>query len=217
MADKFVHIPNGYDPADTAGIEPVPSPRPGGFHLLYAGSLYRPQELEVFLDGVERLLRRRPDLRAKLRVDFIGRVKDANARMAAEFEEPERLGGVVTFEGLLPRKEAVGRMLGADALLQLMPDMPGTGMFVGGKLSEYLAFDRPILAVMPPGEGRTLVEGLPTGIAADVDPEAVAAALERLLDHPPAPSPADPDGRFARPNLAHELANVLDELVPGSA
>ncbi len=217
MADKFVHIPNGYDRADLVGIEPAPPPTPGGFHLLYAGSLYRPRELEAFLLGVERLLARRPDLRARLKVDFIGRVNDPNAKAAAEFDKPGRLAGVVGFEGFMPRPRALARMAGADALLQLMPDMPGAEIFVGGKLSEYLAFDRPILAVMPRGEGRALVEGLPTGITADVEPGSVADALERLLDHTPAPAPADPAGRFDRVNLAGELARELDRVTAGAA
>jgi glycosyltransferase involved in cell wall biosynthesis len=215
LAGKFVHIPNGYDRSDLIGVEPAPPPQPGGFHLLYAGSLYRPKELEAFLLGVERLLARRPDLRARLRVDFVGRVNDANARAAAEFDTPERLGGVIGFEGFMPRSKALARMAGADALLQLMPDIAGAEIFVGGKLSEYLAFDRPILAVMPRGEGRALVESLPTGIAADVEPGSVADALERLLDHTPAPAPADPAGRFDRINLAGELARELDGVAGG--
>jgi hypothetical protein len=104
-------------------------------------------------------------------------------------------------------------MAGADCLLQLMTDEPGTGMFVGGKLIEYMAFDRPILAVMPPGEGRRLVESLPSGRAADVEPGSVADAVERLLDDPPAPRPTDPTGRYDRVNLAGELAAVLDAVV----
>ncbi len=212
LADKFVHIPNGYDRSDLVGIEPAPPPKPGGFHLLYAGSLYRPKELEAFLLGVERLLDRRPDLRERLRVDFVGRVNEANSRVAAEFDKPERLAGVIGFEGFMPRPMALARMAGADALLQLMPDMAGAEIFVGGKLGEYLAFDRPILAVMPRGEGRALVEGLPTGIVADVEPGSVADALERLLDHTPAPAPADPTGRFDRVNLAGELSRELDRV-----
>ena len=94
-----------------------------------------------------------------------------------------------------------------------MFEIGGSMMGVGGKLAEYLAFDRPILAVMPRGEGRALVEGLPTGIVADVEPGSVADALERLLDHTPAPAPCDPAGRFDRVNLAGELARQLDRLV----
>jgi hypothetical protein len=85
-------------------------------------------------------------------------------------------------------------------------------MFVGGKLMEYLAFGRPILAVMPPGEGRRLVESVPVGRSADVEPESIAAALERLVDDPPPRGPADPTGRYDRVNLAGELAALLDQV-----
>ena len=212
-AGRFMAIPNGYDRSELAGLEPAPPPQPGGFHLLYAGSLYRPHELEAFLGGVELLLDRRPDLRERLRVDFLGRVNEPNARLAAEFDTPERLAGVLSFEGFAPRSQALARIAGADALLQLMPDMPGAEVFVGGKLIEYLAFDRPILAVMPRGDGRALVERLSTGIVADVEPASVAAALERLLDHTPAPAPADPEGHYDRVNLAGQLARLLDEVI----
>jgi len=212
-ARRFVTIPNGYDRSDLIGIAPAAPPQPGGFHILYAGSLYRPQELEAFLLGVERLLGRRRDLRERLRVDFVGIVNEANSRLIAEFERPERLGGVVGFEGFMPRPRALARMAGADALLQLMPDVAGADLFVGGKLLEYMAFDRPILAVMTPGDGRALVESLPGGIVADVEPASVADALEKLLDRPRAPVPADPAGRFDRVNLARRLAQLLDEVV----
>jgi hypothetical protein len=98
-----------------------------------------------------------------------------------------------------------------------MTDEPGTSMFVGGKLIEYMAFDRPILAVMPQGEGRRLVDGLPGGRSADVEPGSVADALEALLDNPPEPGSTDPTGRYDRVNLAGELAKVLDEVAASYA
>ena len=212
MADKFIYIPNGYDRSDIAGLVPVHG-EAGRFTILFAGSLYRPGELEAFLGGVEKLLERRPDLRARLRVQFVGRVSADNRRLADAYIAPGRIGDVVSFEGFVPRHVALARMAGADALLQLMTAEPGTEMFVGGKLLEYLAFDRPILAVMPPGEGRRLVDSLPVGRSADVEPDSVADALEGLLDNPPAPGPTDPAGRYDRVNLARELADVLDRVV----
>jgi glycosyltransferase involved in cell wall biosynthesis len=211
MADKFVYIPNGYDKNDLVGIDPVRG-EPGRFTILFAGSLYRPGELEAMLGGVEKLVERRPDLRRKLKVQFLGQVGASQRHVAEDFTAPGRIGDVVSFEGFVPRRQALARMAGADALLQLMTDEPGTGMFVGGKLIEYMAFDRPILAVMPHGEGRRLVDGLPCGRSADVEPGSVADALENLLDNPPAPGPTDPTGRYDRVNLARELAALLDQV-----
>ena len=211
LPGKFVCIPNGYDRLELAGLD-LPPPQPGRFVVLYAGSLYRPQELEAFLLGVELLVARRPDLRDKLRVEFVGRSNESNRRLAETYTAPDRLGDVVSFEGFVPRPEALARMASADALLQLMPDEPGASMFVGGKLMEYLAFGRPILAVMPPGEGRRLVDSVPVGRSADVEPESIAAALERLVDDPPPLGSADPTGRYDRVNLAGELATLLDQV-----
>ncbi|MGD0249183.1 MAG: glycosyltransferase family 4 protein, partial [Candidatus Limnocylindrales bacterium] len=201
LADKFVYIPNGYDRADLVGLTPARRD-PGRFTILFAGTLYRPGELDAFLGGVERLVTRRPDLRTRLRVQFVGNMSPDNRHLADLYLAPDRMADVVSFEDFVPRREAFARMAGADALLQLMSDGPGTSMFVGGKLFEYMAFDRPILAVMPPGEGRRLVESLPSGRAADVEPGSVADVLERLLDDPPAPGPTDPKGRYDRVNLA---------------
>ena len=212
LADKFIYIPNGYDLADFAGLEPVRSD-PGRFCILFAGSLYRHGELDAILGGVELLMTRRQDLRARLLIRFLGRANEENKRIAAEFTAPGRIGDVVRFEDFVPRREALAQMAGADALLQLMPAEPGTEIFVGGKVFEYMALGRPVLAVMPPGEGRRLVESMPGGRVADLDPVAVAAALERLLDDPPAAGPADPEGRHDRVNLAAELAGVLDQVV----
>jgi glycosyltransferase involved in cell wall biosynthesis len=211
LSGKFVFIPNGYDRADLAGLRPEPY-EPGHFHLLFAGSLYRSEELAVFLTGLERLVARRPDLRDRLRVHFLGRVNEGNRAVADEFSAPDRLGGVVRFESFLPRPQALARIAGADALLQLMPDTPGAEIFVGGKLLEYLAFDKPVLGVMPPGEGRRLIDSLPAGRSADVDPDSVAAALEKLVEDPPPPGPTDPEGRYDRVNQAGELARILDEV-----
>jgi len=211
LAGKFVCIPNGYDRSELAGLEPAP-PQPGRFVVLYAGSLYRPHELEAFLLGVELLVARRPDLRRQLRVEFVGRANEENRRLAEIYTAPDRIGDVVSFEGFVPRPEALARMASADALLQLMPDEPGASMFVGGKLMEYLAFGRPILAVMPPGEGRRLVDSVMVGRSADVEPESIAAALERLVDDPPPLGSADPAGRYDRVNLAGELAALFDQV-----
>lgn len=211
-AAKFVHIPNGYDRADFAGLARL-VPEIGRFRIVYAGSLYRPGELQAFLGGLELLLARRPELRSTILVEFVGRVNEGNARIGAEYAGPERLGDVVRFVGFVPRHEALARMAGADALLQLMPGDPAAAMFVGGKLAEYLALDRPILAVMPPGEGRTLVESLPVGRTSDVEPAAIADALERLVDDPPPVGPADPEGRYDRVNLARRLAEIFGEVV----
>lgn len=206
---RIVHIPNGYDPSELADLVAEPRSEPGTFRIVYAGSLYREPELELFLRGVRDLLERRPELHPRLRIEFVGRINEANAATATRWLDAG-LRGVVRFHGFVPRRTALGWMAGADALLQLMSSDPGGSTFVGGKLLEYLAFERPIVAFMPPGEGRRLVESLPGGIAADLEPDEVSRALERLVDDPPAAGLPVAARRYDRANLTGELAAVLD-------
>jgi glycosyltransferase involved in cell wall biosynthesis len=215
FAERFVFIPNGYDRAELADLPSVPAPDPGTFRIVFAGSLYREDELDVFLSGVERLISRRPDIRQRLAVEFVGRVNDANAAVAAR--HAPTIGDIVRYRGFVPRREALAWMASAQALLQLMPAGAGSGVFVGGKLLEYLAFDRPILAVMPDGEGRRLVDSLPGGRTSTLDPDRVADALEALIDDPSPGGSADPTGRYDRINLTAELAGVLDAVVAAAS
>jgi glycosyltransferase involved in cell wall biosynthesis len=217
-ADRLVTIPNGYDRADLKGAEESSNLTAGRgddgrFHLVYGGSVYGEHELEIFLDGVELLIGRRPDVRDRLRVEFIGWLNMHNQAVAARYATPDRLGAVVTFRGRVSHREAVARLSRADALLQVTADEPNKGQIQSGKLLEYIGLDRPILAVVPPGHARALLDELDWGIVADPSPAGVAEGIERLLASPPPNRRADVEGRYDRVNLTKRFAALLDEVV----
>lgn len=219
LAERFVVIPNGYDLADVAAAraaaEGVPRADAGTFRLVYVGSLYGTDELTIFLDGVEALLARRPQLGDRLRVEFIGWFNAENEALAAQ--RLPRLAPVVRHLNFMPRGEALARIAGADAGLQLMADVPGRDQVVGSKLYEYIGLDKPILAVTPPGEARRTLAQLDWGVVADPTPEGVATGLERIIDSPAPAREADPERMYERRTLTAELARLLDEVARGSA
>jgi glycosyltransferase involved in cell wall biosynthesis len=219
LAERFVVIPNGYDLADLAAARAASAPRDhsGGtfHHLVYAGSLYGADELALFLDGVELVLTRRPDLADRLRVEFIGWFNAENTALAAR--RLPTLDPVVRHVEFMPRGEALARVAAADAGLHLMADAAGRDLVVGSKLYEYIGLDKPVLAVTPPGEARRLLEQLDWGVVADPTPEGVAAGLERIAEMPAPGRLADPERRFERRALAAELARLLDEVAPNGA
>ena len=74
-------------------------------------------------------------------------------------------------------------------------------------------FDLPIIAAVPPGDARAVLEELDWGVIADPEPQAIAAGLERITDAPRPTRPADPEGRYERVAQARRLAGLLDEVV----
>lgn len=210
-AEKMYAIPNGYDKNDLPAIETVrpDSVEPRRFRIVFGGSIYGEHELAIFLDGLELLAARRPEILDRLEVEFIGWLSLNNQAVAARYTTPDRLGRVLSFRGFMPHRDALARMATADALLQIIADGPNKSGHQGGKLLEYLGLDRQILAVVPEGKARELLHELDWGVIADPTPQGVADGVERLLAGPAPTRPADPTGRYDRVNLAGELAGLL--------
>jgi glycosyltransferase involved in cell wall biosynthesis len=209
-ADRLVHIPNGYDRSELDGEPSRPEDDDDVFRLIYAGSVYGERELDLFLDGVEIALRRRPELRERLRVEFVGWFSEANLATAARRLPP--LDPVVRHLGHRPRPEAIALERRADAGLVLIAGGEHRDAVATGKLYEYIGLDLPVLAVAPPGEVREILSGLGWGVTADPTPDGVAAGIEAIVDAPRPDRPADPEGRYERRTLTARLVDLLAEI-----
>jgi glycosyltransferase involved in cell wall biosynthesis len=106
----------------------------------------------------------------------------------------------------------------ADALLLLIPHAAGRGDTVlSGKVFEYIASGRPILAAVPPdGVAANLLRSVGAGEVADSDDvQGISEALERLVDRwlegglPDISYPPDVQDRLSRQSRARDLATVL--------
>jgi len=215
LVDRFVAIPNGYDLEDLQRAAQRGS-TPGSvaedtFRVVYTGSIYGSQELPILLDGVERLLGRRPELRERLRIELIGWMNSENQALASR--RLPALDPAVRHLGQMARGDAIAHLASADAALLLMA--PGRDQDVGTKAYEYIGLDRPILAVTPPGEARTTLAELDWGIAVDPNPEGVADGLERIIDAPAPGRQADPERVYERRALSGRLAALFDEVLAG--
>jgi glycosyltransferase involved in cell wall biosynthesis len=153
---------------------------------------------------------------------------DVLARFAGDFRSTDRKYAAALGLGdrlqLLPyrtRREALALQRDSDALLLLIPEAGGRGRGVlSGKVFEYLAAERPILAAVPPdGEAAALVREVGAGVVvAPDDVEGTAAALGELEAKWRAGaltgSPLAPDqrARLSRRARAEELSALLEGL-----
>src|SRR3954453_611191 len=166
-AGPVTTIANGSDFDDFAGLTYTRTDR---FRLTHTGSFFGRRDPKPFLralaaSGLEDVV-----------VRFVGDFRPADR----EFLESLELGDRVELIDYVPRRESLRLQRDSDALLLLIPDAGGRGRGVlSGKVFEYLAAERPILAVVPPdGAAAQLVRDTGAGIvAAPDDVDAIRAAL----------------------------------------
>jgi glycosyltransferase involved in cell wall biosynthesis len=172
--------------------------------------VYGTDEMRIFLEGLALAFDGRPELKDRLQVEFIGWMTDPNLRLVEAARAG--LGATLVTTDFLPRAEALARLRASDAGLVLIADGPGRDVVITGKVFDYLAMDKPVLAMAPAGDLRTLLEDLHWGVLAEPEPSSVADALQRLVGGPPAVGPADPEGRYDRRRLAARLGALLGEV-----
>lgn len=188
--DRFHLLPNGFDPAHFT-LPPPPRESPGGFRIVYAGSLYANRSPGPFLDGLRRWLAAHPERRQGLRVRFLGRVDPA---LEPLLQAPD-LADVLERRAFLPHAESLAQVQSADLLLLIVDQVDQADQIFTGKVFEYLGSGRPILGLVPPGSPlAALLERSGAGfLAAPGDAEAIAAALEAAWirrEDPPLPEPS---------------------------
>ena len=210
-AAKTTVIGHGVDFSDFDGLDHTPAER---FTLVHTGAFFGQRSPRSFLTGLRDLLGRRPDLRGAVLVRFIGDLRASDRAWARD------LGIDDAWEetGFVPFRQAVAAQRAADALLLLIPHANGRGeSVVSGKVFEYLASRRPVLAAVPPGgAAATLLRSAGAGEVVDSDDTAAQSrALEAMVDRHRNGGLADielPAGlgeRMSRRARAGELAEVL--------
>jgi glycosyltransferase involved in cell wall biosynthesis len=166
---RVVTIENGCDFDDFAGLEYRRNER---FTITHAGSFFGKRDPRPFLQAVAE------SGLDDLTVRFVGDFRSSDR----EFMESLGLNGSVELVPYVPRRESLRLQRESDALLLLIPEAGGRGKGVlSGKVFEYLAAERPVLAAVPPdGAAAELLRETGAGVVAD--PDDAAALREALVE-----------------------------------
>jgi glycosyltransferase involved in cell wall biosynthesis len=192
----IVSIPNGWEAADFAGVEPRRSD--SAFRIVHTGNLHTelgrllrrrgrsrrllggavsgvdalPRSHVYLLEAIRRVHERAPGIAAHIEVHLAGVVSASDRSVTAS---------QVHVHGYLPHPDSVDLIRSADLLFLPMHDLPrGTSAtIVPGKTYEYLASGRPILAALPDGDARDLLSCVETAtVCRPTDVAAMAALIE---------------------------------------
>ena len=233
-----VSITNGFDAADYAR-EP-PSRDPGKFRIAHTGYLHTSDGLRLrrvrrlrralggmaapvdilprshvyLLRAIQRLLDRSPELEPSIELVLAGVLSDIDREVAdgASF---------VQMPGYLSHREAVALLQSSELVFLPMHDLPsGTRAgLVPGKTYEYLATRRPILAAVPDGDARDLLDEAGSAfLTRPTDTEGMERILrdqiERWRRGDPPPEPREEVlERYERRRLTATLAELFDRVI----
>ena len=203
-----VEISNGSDFDDFAGL---PYARGERFRITHTGSFFGKRDPRPFLSALAG-----------------GDFDDVTARFVGDFREADRewaerqgLGDRLELVPYAPRRRSLELQRDSEALLLLIPEAGGRGRGVlSGKVFEYLAAERPILAVVPTdGAAAELLRETGAGVVvAPDDIEGMARELGALRDRWRSGSLEGPQltaawrDRLSRQARVRELAGLLESV-----
>jgi glycosyltransferase involved in cell wall biosynthesis len=198
-------IPNGSDFKDFAGMDYEPSA--DRFRITHAGSFFGKRDPKPFLTA-------------------LSRVDGVVARFVGDFRAADRewAAGIMDRIDLVPyasHRRALELQRDSEALLLLIPDADGRGKGVlSGKVFEYLAAERPILAVVPSdGAAADLIRETGAGVVVDpMDIDGIERELTAMRDRwregklSASPLSAEWKTKLDRRTRVQELADLLHTL-----
>jgi glycosyltransferase involved in cell wall biosynthesis len=204
---RLVTIPNGCDFDDVVGLEYEPGQR---MRITHTGSFFGKRDPRPFLQALA-------DSGLDVVATFLGDFRAADR----EWAEGLGLGDRLELLPHVPRSQALALQRGSDALLLLIPDAGGRGKgILSGKVFEYIAVGRPILAAAPTdGAAAELIELTGAGVVADPDDvPGIRAAIETLHARHRAGDLADVTlsaewrQKLSRQARVREMADVLEAI-----
>jgi len=231
---RAVEIRNGFDPDEFDGGDERRSD--DLFHLVHAGNFYfhheprrgirrllggmngdvdlLPRSPAFLLKALDRLCDEQPEVGLRMRLHLAGVLTPVERAMV----ERARCRCQVEVHGFLPHAETVRLISSADALFLPMHALSSgvRSTIFPGKAYEYLASGRPILAAVPAGDAREVIERAEWTVVCDPDDVgAMADGLVTLADQRDQRRQENANRTellrpFERPRLASQLAGVLD-------
>ena len=141
--DKFVTLYNCFDPEDFSGGK-IGRQSEQRLHLLYTGAVGVDRHSPVsLLEAVCRVIEKHPKSQETIRIEFIGQfILDKNYWK-------KRLGKVIELTGPLSHDACMSKIRKASVLVAIVHRNEGGMSAIPSKLFEYMASQRPVLALAP--------------------------------------------------------------------
>lgn len=137
----------------------------GKINWLYSGLFYEANQPDIFLNGLNELFIKKPELRQKTHLHFQGGLDSRIKKLISNlgFED------MVSNYGYLSHDVSVSNIQNADILWMISNFSENLKQIKSGKLFEYIGTKNPILGLVHPGEASKLLDDYKGGFHAAPD------------------------------------------------
>jgi glycosyltransferase involved in cell wall biosynthesis len=136
-----ITITNGFDSEIVERTDPLDR----HFSLVHIGMMNETRNPDTLWKILEELKRENKDFKSRLKLKLIGKLAEEVRRSVTQRELQEELEEI----DYLPHNSIMDHLRSAQVLLLVVNDVPAAKGIVTGKVFEYLASGRPILAIGP--------------------------------------------------------------------
>jgi glycosyltransferase involved in cell wall biosynthesis len=162
--DDVVIIPHGFDKEDFDKIPAQPKPQ-NKLVLMYAGIFMVYSTPKYFLKAFKQITIERPDIAANIELHFVGFLRKENQKLIRNL----KLQQFVKDHGYVNHDESIAKIKSADVLWFMVGKRRNIDAILPGKVYEYLAAQKPIIACVPDGAAKMAIEESEAGFICKPD------------------------------------------------
>ncbi|HAQ20156.1 MAG TPA: hypothetical protein DCR40_13140 [Prolixibacteraceae bacterium] len=200
IADKTVVIPNGFDEddfrinnlqADTRKI------------ITYTGTISEAYDVEGFLNALSLI---DGFMKSQILIRFVGKVPHS---VGQKFQDT---GLEIEFAGYVDHAKSIEYLLRSDLLLLVIPKVKNNRGILTGKFFEYMASQKPILAIGPTdGDLAKIIRETRCGKLFDYeDSEGMFDFIQENMTNPGTVSDPETVAEYSRKQLTRKIAQILE-------
>lgn len=209
--DKIRIITQGYDEEDfiKSGIKEKPEEK---FRITYSGSFFNFMTPEFFLRGLRKAIEIKPEIQSKIEAMFIGIFPSEHIDLIKKLN----LENIVTLKGYINHNECIEFIKSSDALWFMIGESKWSYMISTGKLFEYIGSGKPILACIPDGTAKNLLNKYGNSFICNPhDVNAISLNIIKLFDQYKSGTIQEGNKefreKFSRKKLTSELVELFNE------
>lgn len=204
---KFFTITNGFDLEDYFSL-PMRSYNGNRYTITYAGLMPPNRNPRVLWKALQELLKENL-LPQHFKIQLIGKID------AAVWEEIKNMNIEKYVEKInyLPHSDVLIKEAASDALLLIVNNAPNSKGILTGKLFEYLALQKPLLAIGPKdGDAAQIIYNTKAGLVVDYsDINEMKKALINLIKNEIFPPDKQSILKYSREYLTNELIEIIEK------